>query len=134
MSEPRSRWFKLSDWTSRDKPEPYPPAWVEERWRPLVEVLDLIRDEAGVPITLTPNGGYARRPTDTSQHPQGRAADIRCRRMPAEQLCALVWRLWREGKLPRLSGVGLYKTFVHVDVGGPTRADGSPRRWGRSPF
>jgi len=126
----RSRYFAVSDWTGvRDK-MPYPAEWITERWRPLAEHLDTIRDAVGAPIVLTPNGGYSKRPTDTSQHPQGRAADIRCRAMPAEQLHGLILRLHAEGKLPFLSGLGLYRTFVHVDVGGPTRRDGSPRRWG----
>lgn len=125
-----SRWFKVSDWTGARDGRAYPPEWIEERWRPLAAVLDIIRDAVGAPITLTANGGYSTRPTDTSQHPQGRAADIRCRRMPAGQLHGLILRLYREGAIPGLSGLALYQTFVHVDVGGPRRRDGSPRRWG----
>ena len=125
-----TREWNHSDWS------PYPRSWICDRWVPLAEHLDVIRNEWGKPITLTPNGGY--RSTDhnkavggspRSQHMQGRAADLAMRPGDTQKLWDLIWRLRREGKLPRLSGVGRYSRFVHVDVGGPTRKDGSPRRW-----
>lgn len=60
------------------------------------------------------NGDVA--PATSSQHPKGRAADVRHERLAPADLHALILRLWRAGKLPRLGGLGKYPHFVHVDV------------------
>jgi len=124
VSEPRSKWFRLSEWNSRHRlATPYPPTWVESRWRPLAETLDVIRDEAGCAITISPNGGFRNYDHNrdiggapNSQHPKGRAADLRCRKLSPKQLYALILRLHAAGKLPRLGAVGLYSWGVHVDI------------------
>ena len=133
--EVRTRYFSLDEWSNPDW-DPYPECWIGPRWYPLAETLDVIREAWGKPLSLTPNGGYrsaahnrATGGSKRSQHMLGRAADLRAPRGQSRKLWNLIWRLRREGKLPLLSGVGLYKSFVHVDVGGPRRKDGTPRRW-----
>jgi len=133
--EPATRFFRLSEWSSiHPRATPYPAEWVESRWRPLAEALDVIRLAAKVPIRITPSGGY-RNPEHNralggaakSQHMEGRAADIVCS-LGAKRLHDLVIKLWEQGALPGLSGVGLYPAFLHLDVGGP-RPKGGIRRW-----
>jgi len=117
--------FAVDEWESKHPlAKPYPAEWIEDRWRPLAETLEIIRGAVGVTISVTPNGGY-RSPAHNkaiggrqfSQHMQGRAADIKAGgAVSAEKLHATIARLWANGKLPRLGGLGLYPTFVHVDV------------------
>ena len=112
---------------------PYPPEWYEERLRPLCETLQALRDEVSRPISII--SGY-RSPTwnarvggvDHSQHPQGRAADIRIGGMAPAEVQAKLLGLLLAGKLPHLGGLGIYKTFVHVDVR-VRKPDGSIARW-----
>lgn len=137
--DPRTRFFRLSEWWSRHPlAEPYPEEWIESRWRPLAETLDEVRlmvPRGGV-IRITPSGGY-RAPAHNkalggakaSQHMEGRAADIVCSTMSAAELHALILKLWKGGALPKLSGLGLYPKFCHVDVGGPVPGPGRIRRW-----
>jgi uncharacterized protein YcbK (DUF882 family) len=84
----------------------------------LIEVLEKIRAQINQPIYITPNGGCrckaqnkkvggARR----SQHLQGKAADIYVKGLPAKELAFFI-----EKVIPYTGGIGLYKTFVHVDV------------------
>lgn len=139
------RFFKLSEWEN-PRWDPYPEKWLESRWMPLAQHCDVIRKAWGAPLYVTPNGGYrspehnaslGNRPT--SQHVQGRAVDLRPNQRSSStslawesdirKLWRLIWQLWRDDKLPGLSGVGRYPTFVHIDVGGPMSRGGGPRRW-----
>jgi uncharacterized protein YcbK (DUF882 family) len=52
-----------------------------------------------------PRGGKAA--PDKSQHPKGRAADIRCPSLTSGELHALIGDLYRGGKLPHLGGLGV---------------------------
>lgn len=126
-STPRTKYFSLSEWERmvglRPEAEPYPRAWVGPRWRPLALMLDRIRERAGEAITVTPNGGYRGREHNRavggsaqSQHMFGRAADIVAVRMSARRLHALVERMYRDGELPELGGLGRYPRFVHIDT------------------
>lgn len=134
--EPATRFFRLSEWnSSHPLAEPYPEAWIESRWRPLAEALDVIRLAASGAIRVTPSGGYrCKRHNEAiggakaSQHMEGRAADIVCATMAPAELRELILKLWRGGALPGLSGLGAYPTFTHVDVGGP-HPKGGIRRW-----
>lgn len=137
----KSKFFHVEEWSSSHPlATPYPEEWIEERWRPLAEMLDRIRLAIGSAIKVTPNGGY-RAPehnraiggAQDSQHAQGRAADIVAPGRTAAELYRVILRLYEGGALPELSGLGVYDGFVHVDVGGPRRPDGSPRRWGTPP-
>jgi hypothetical protein len=139
--EPRTKYFKLSEWERnvghRDWPEAeaYPREWVETRWRPLALMLDRIRDEWGSAIYVTPNGGY-RSPAHNrrvdgkrrSQHLEGRAADIRPASGAPAALHAFILSMYQGGRLPELGGLGKYPLFVHVD----TRIVGSRlAQWGQ---
>ena len=94
----------------------------------LVEALQELRDRLARPITVVSGFRcleYNRRigSKDTSQHPKGRAADIRVAGMSPVDL--------REFALDvdtlKRGGVGVYDRFLHVDVR-PYRS-----RWGAHP-
>jgi len=94
----------------------------------LIKVLEDLRDNfGGIPLIITDEGG-CRCPAQNllsggskrSKHMLGRAADIKIKNIPP----TLVHR-YLVNTYPGELGIGLYKTFVHVD----TRSDG-PARWG----
>ena len=62
-----------------------------------------------------------------SNHTHGTAADIKCVKLNAKQLYDLILRLHKAGKLPQLAGIGIYDTFVHVDVN--PKVAGRLRMW-----
>lgn len=110
--------------------EPIPAEWLvdETRWPALERVLNAIRQHVGKPVFVTPRGGYrseefnrrlyaarGQKPTD-SQHSQARAADIYTHVMSPTELHTLILELYNEGLLPELGGLGIYDSFVHVDV------------------
>lgn len=96
--------------------------WLDSRLRPLCETLEAIRAAAGGSAIRVTSGyrslAYNRRlgSHDTSQHPAGRAADIIHPTLRPHDLHALIVQLYHRGDLPRLGGLGLYPTFIHVDV------------------
>jgi uncharacterized protein YcbK (DUF882 family) len=104
----------------------YPAEWIPERLAVLCRVLEVIREAVGQPILIlsgyrSPAYNEARRRNSAgvakdSQHVHGRAADIRVRDLPSSDLHATILRLHREGKLPEMGGLGLYRGWVHVDV------------------
>lgn len=115
--------------------ESYPSIWVDDRLRRLTDVLDVIRDAWGGPLHVV--SGYrsaafnealakasaARNGVSgvaqSSQHVQGRAADVRPDHPTVErvaQLHVLTRRLYDEGKIPGLGGLGAYPGWIHVDV------------------
>ncbi len=105
----------------------YPEEW-GDRWHLLAHLTaDVVREERGRALVITPNGGLAKRPTVGSAHPQGRAMDLRDPAGTALDLHALVLALHNAGKLPQLGGLGLYDTFIHIDT--MKRSDGRLRRW-----
>ena len=87
----------------------------------LVDMCQIIRDEAGIPIRV--NSGY-RCPTHNarvggvkdSQHILGVAADLSCQK-GAKYLWVIVRKLHSEGKLPMLSYCKKYSSWIHVDCG-----------------
>lgn len=109
----------------------YPAEWVQERLVPLCGVLEVIRAAAGGAVSIdsgfrtlaydarlyakSAKDGLVAKP-ESSQHPMGRAADIVCATMKPKALHALILQLYAAGKIPALGGIGLYPTFVHVDV------------------
>lgn len=113
---------------------PYPREWIAMRLRPLCIALEVVRDHAGRPITITPRGGYR---TETlnrkiggaklSQHVEGRASDFIIAGMTAAQVHDLVLDLYRSGALV-IGGLGAYTGFTHVDVRPSVRLV----RWGGS--
>jgi uncharacterized protein YcbK (DUF882 family) len=110
--------------------------WGQTRLAPLVETLEVIRGALnGRPLHVDSGyrtleydarlyhaeqarGGGAndKAPPTTSQHPKGRAADIRTGSLTALELRDLIGGLYRAGKLPHLGALGLYPSFVHIDV------------------
>ncbi len=149
--------FHAREWEGSDGPYPVGNidadtgdgrTWLETRLLPLARVLEAIREETGAPITITPHGGYRseahqQRMVDsspdavaagdiagakTSQHPKGRAADIQSAKLSAEQLHARILKMFSDGKLPMLGGLGKYASFVHVDV--RPRVGGHLAQWG----
>jgi hypothetical protein len=67
-------------------------------------------------------------PASRSQHPKGRASDVRHTVLSPEQLHAMILRLHKQGALPTLGGLGIYPKFVHVDVR-PKPHDGHLAQW-----
>lgn len=110
--------FDSKEFASRDGAEsPYGPMQVQE---PLIELLNAIRRDYGKPIVVTSGyrspdhnrevGGVA-----NSYHVQGLAADIRPVEANKDDLPLLRDICIR---LNGTGGVGIYDTFVHVDVRG----------------
>lgn len=106
--------------------EDYPGEWIADRLIPLCQTLERIREELGAPVRIL--SGYrseayneARRQrghqvAQFSQHMYGRAADIQVEGHTASEVHARIARLHQEGHLPHLGGLGVYDSFVHVDV------------------
>ena len=140
-----------------DDQDPQGRTWGETRLGPLCELLELIRTAAGdLPIAIDsgyrdvaydrrlhdahvaalaarglPDDHLVAEPT-SSEHPRGRAADIRHARLLPVALFNLVLKLFAAGKLPNLGGLGLYPTFVHVDVRPRSTATNHLAIWGGS--
>ncbi len=82
----------------------------------LVEVLQQIRTHFGKAVTVT--SAY-RTPTHNQkeggaaypQHLYGMAADIKIKGVKPKDIAAFA-----ETLLPKLGGIGIYSTFVHIDV------------------
>jgi uncharacterized protein YcbK (DUF882 family) len=123
-----SRYFTVDEFRCHDG-TPYPSEWVDDRLAALCETLDAIREAWGGPLHVvsgyrTPefNARLSAKSTgvaQSSQHIQGRAADIRPSKPTpeaVETLHSAVKSLYGLGKLPKLGGIGLYPGWIHVDV------------------
>lgn len=82
----------------------------------LVEVLQKIREHFGKPVVL--NSGFRTASYNKkvdgatySQHQYGTAADIRISGVTPKKIAE-----YAETLLPGKGGIGIYSTFVHVDV------------------
>ena len=82
----------------------------------LVEVLEKVRAHFGKPVTI--NSGYRTEAKNKavggaaySQHKYGLAADITIDGVTPKQIASYV-----ETLLPNTGGIGIYKTFTHIDV------------------
>jgi uncharacterized protein YcbK (DUF882 family) len=95
----------------------------------LVNVLEIIRTAVGRPLSVVSGkrcekhnravGGVK-----NSQHKLGMAADIKVSGLTPRQVHDAIEKLHHEG-VAHIGGLGLYKTFVHVDVrGGVARWNG----------
>lgn len=108
--------------------------WLKTRLLSLCETLEIIREAAGGGSIRITSGyrtlEYNRKlgSPDTSQHVKGRAADIQHSTLTVEKLHELVLSLYRAGRLPKLGGIGLYPSFLHLDVR-PRLEDGHLSRW-----
>lgn len=89
----------------------------------LVEALQAVRDYFGAPVQVVSGfrtaahnkkvGGASR-----SQHMLGTAADIRVRHKTPLEVYRAIDNGWVPGLDPGKIGLGLYGTFVHLDVRG----------------
>lgn len=99
----------------------------------LAETLTHIRLAAGVPLAVI--SGYRTLAHNTavggakgSAHLTAEAADVRPGRgMSPDELHDMILAHHKAGKLPLIGGLGLYRSWVHVDV--RKAADGHLRRW-----
>lgn len=82
----------------------------------LVDILQKIRAHFGKPVTITsayrtPGKNKACGGTKYSFHLYGKAADIKISTVAPEKIAAYAEKL-----MPKSGGIGIYNTFVHVDV------------------
>lgn len=82
----------------------------------LVNILQKIRNHFGKSVTITsayrtPGKNKACGGTTYSQHLYGKAADIKIQGVAPKTVAAYVEKL-----LPKSGGIGIYKTFTHIDV------------------
>lgn len=82
----------------------------------LVEILQKIRTHYGKAVTITsayrtPTKNKACGGTTYSQHLYGMAADIKVSGVSPKNVAAYAEKL-----MPKSGGIGIYKTFTHIDV------------------
>lgn len=84
----------------------------------LVNILQKIRNHFGKAVTITsayrtPTKNKAVGGQTYSQHLYGRAADIKVKGVTPKKVAAYAEKL-----LPKSGGIGIYSSFVHIDVRG----------------
>lgn len=113
---------------------PYPEDWRVTRAVVLARTFEAVRALLGdQPIVIL--SGYRTREYNSklegaalsSQHVQGRAVDISHPKLSAREVYIRILTAQRRGDLPDLGGLGLYKTFVHIDV--RPKVTGRLARW-----
>ena len=102
---------------------PYPFEWRADRAAVLGMTFEVVRTLLGdVPLVVL--SGYRTEAYNShlegaaskSQHVQGRAVDLCHPRLAPLEMFRTIRAAHRLGTLPLLGGLGLYKTFVHIDV------------------
>ena len=115
--------FKKEEFDSKDGAEM--PKDVLENIKLLAKYVQIIRNEAGVPLVI--NSGY-RSPqhnakvggVKNSYHVQGKAGDLKPKGITSKQLYDVIIKLIKGGVIYN-GGVGFYDSFVHYDIGGQGR-------------
>lgn len=102
--------FKVKEFACTDGTDP---VFVDSE---LVTILQKIRTHFGKSVTITsayrtPSKNKACGGTTYSQHLYGRAADIKIEGVTPKTVAAYAEKL-----LPKSGGIGIYKTFCHIDV------------------
>lgn len=101
----------------------YPQHWRADRAVTLALTFESIRELlGGTPIVIL--SGYRTAAYNSrlegaaskSQHVEGRALDLCHPQHEPREMFHAIMDAQRRGELPLLGGVGLYRTFVHVDV------------------
>lgn len=110
--------FRLSEFNSKDGAEM--PADVLKNVLELACDLQTIRNEAGCPLHInsayrSPNHNRAIGGVKNSQHILGKAADLSSRNHTPKELYDIIEGLIECEKID-VMGMGLYKSFVHVDI------------------
>jgi uncharacterized protein YcbK (DUF882 family) len=110
--------FNLSEFRCKDDTDV--PAELLPNVQKLANELQKLRDELGLPIKI--NSGYRTKTYNkkiggatNSMHVQAKAADIVVTDISPTNLYKRIEKLIEEGKV-NFKGVGVYDTFVHVDV------------------
>lgn len=98
----------------------------------LIATLNKIRETLGKPVNVTsgcrcPKHNAKVGGVKDSNHTHGTAADIQCQGMTSTVVWGTILRLHRERWLSELAGLGIYDTFVHVDVA--PKVAGRLRQW-----
>lgn len=115
-----SKNFSFNEFQCKDGSET--PELVKANIRVLVNtILQPLRDHYGVPITILSgyrSAAYNRQigGARNSQHMTGKAADIKIAGKPANGIADTIEEMFN----PR--GLGLYRSFVHVDIRSGRRA------------
>lgn len=107
--------------TRGDVKNTIPPKAKWENIAPALRVVDELRDLIGAPITIASSyrsekynaacGGVKH-----SQHKQFKALDIQCKSLRPSVIHNRLLRLRNNGQFK--GGLGLYRTFVHIDTRG----------------
>lgn len=109
--------------------EPYPEDWVDDRLIPLCAAIEMVRAKWNRKVTIV--SGYRspeynswlvkhRGASPRSKHMEGIAADIQIEGVPSWKVFQAAKKLRADYKAGRsavwLGGIGLYPTFVHLDL------------------
>lgn len=102
---------------------PYPARWRDDRAHILAMNFEACRELlGGVPMVIlsgyrTPEyNAHVEGSAQHSQHVEGRAVDVHHATLLPRTVWVTLRRAYAEGKLPLLGGLGIYRTFVHIDV------------------